>query len=246
MRLKELFEDIHVIKDVWTKEEADDRVANTAFRLEDRWKKYPSKLQFPVENFEVVQVRNAGIIVDWEIGLRNKLNGQFAAILNADQTSIKVGKKKIAGKATSVASVNANYLGQGLMQKLYQYLSDNGEILFSSTDQSVGGKKLWQKFVQENNENTFLVLALFEHSFSFVQSRNSFGRLRNAEGMSPLEFYEKNKSKNGVAIIIKADYDKLIKLAYLKSSGSSNPSYFVTLPKGHPLINEFNSIAFRP
>lgn len=54
------------------------------------------------------------------------------------------------------------------------------------------------------------------------------------------------KSKNGVAIIIKADYDKLIKLAYLKSSGRSNPSYFMTLPKGHPLINEFNSIAFRP
>ena len=144
MKLKELFEEIEVTRDAWTKDEADTRVVSTQSRFVT-WKKYKTAVEFADPEYEVVYNKNPGFIVDWEIGIRNKRTKEFVAVLNADEHNQTIDGINLKGKMTSVASIRHDFLGQGLMQKLYQYLLDKGDILFSSTDQSPGGKKVLQQ-----------------------------------------------------------------------------------------------------
>lgn len=242
MKLRELFEEIEVTRDAWTKDEADTRVVSTQSRF-DTWKKYKTTVEFADPDYEVVYNKNPGFIVDWEIGIRNKRTKEFVAVLNADQHNQTIDGINLKGKMTSVASVRHDFLGQGLMQKLYQYLLDKGDILFSSADQSPGGKKLWTKFAKANEATTFLVADInFVQTLLSTETTN-IGKFKNHADKTLLDFSIKDENK---PIAIKSAFNKMLKIAYANKLSGTNDSYFVTLPKSSPLLSKLEKVAFKP
>ena len=257
MKLRELFEEIEVSKDAWTKDEADTRVVSTQSRF-DTWKKYltnKTAVEFADPDYEVVYNKNPGFIVDWEIGIRNKRTKEFVAVLNADEHNQTIDGINLKGKMTSIASVRHDFIGQGLMQKLYQYLLDKGDILFSSTDQSPGGKKLWLKFIENNQDQTFLLINP-SLALDIATEYKQLSKFKSDQGKSILAFDGETKSDNPQPVIITATPQVLAKIAYHKKpsmrdrvlilNNRANDSYFVTLPKSSPLLSKLEKIAFKP
>lgn len=253
MKLRELFEEIEVSRDAWTKDEADTRVVSTQSRF-DTWKKYKTTVEFADPDYEVVYNKNPGIIFDWEIAIRNKRTKEFVAVLNADQHNQTIDGINLKGKMTSVASVRHDFLGRGLMQKLYQYLLDKGDILFSSADQSPGGKKLWLKFIENNQDETFLIMNP-SLALDIATGYKQLSKFKNDQGKSILTFDSETKN-NSQPVIIKATPQVLAKIAYYRKpsmrdgvlilNNRANDSYFVTLPKSSPLLSKLEKVAFKP
>jgi len=233
MRIKELLEDIVVDRAAYSKSDADSRV-DMLSQEKRKWKKIPSfaKAEFPLDEFEVVWDKNLGIFKTWEIVVRHIKSGEIAFSLRAEEEKIATDAGVVTGLSTDLASISNKYSGRGLGALLYQFLINNGQILFSSDVQSIGGKKLWLKMVEANNENTFLVVPVK----SPLLSSRAFSKLQIPK--------TKTKNKTWAAnVVIGGSNEDLLKLAYSKND--YNQSKLLIVPKDSAIFDKLNKIAFK-
>lgn len=230
MRLKDLLEDIVVDRNAYSKSDADSRV-DMLSQEKRKWKKVPFvKAEFPLDDFEVIWDKNLGIFKTWEIAVRHIKSGEIAFSLRAEEEKIATDAGVVTGLSTELAAVSNKYSGRSLGTILYQFLIDNGQILFSSDVQSIGGKKLWVKMVEANSENVFLVVP----GNSPLLSSKAFSQLQIPK--------TKTKNKTWTAnVVIGGSNKDLLKLAYAKND--YNQSKLLIVPKDSAVFNKLKKIA---
>lgn len=163
---KQFLEDIELDDRAYGRHDSDETVAfrqhsinkdkEYSERFKARWEKLP--VDFPIKGFEVWwgKPRYEGL-QSWNVVLLDTSQGKrtVAIDLSIDGHTIKLpvaagnapfGETsfgELHGVVTDVLSSSRKYRGKGLAPELYSTLVRNGQVLFSSTTQTTGGKSTW-------------------------------------------------------------------------------------------------------
>jgi hypothetical protein len=128
--------------------------------IDASWKKLPTEFEFSAPGFELrwkganPTAANAN---NFKLMLVDLKKEQTAVVIELKSKVAKVPGGVLHGVITDSLSARAEYRGSGLVLKVYEALVKNGQVLFSSTVQTTGSRKLWENLVRSGVGEAFVL-----------------------------------------------------------------------------------------
>lgn len=149
MKLRELLREIDHDDSVYSKE-ASSKVVNFPLKAADGWKHLMN-----VDQYEVLWRQKTIAKEYFQIVL--KADDRPGILLEVKIKVVKVPGGSLHGVFPDSLSSHEKLRGTGLALKLYNALIEHGQVLFSSTAQTTGSRKLWEQLVNIHKSSAFVL-----------------------------------------------------------------------------------------
>lgn len=125
------------------------------YKLDGEWKKLSLKQQLD-SHFELYW-KGYPQSEHFKIAVYDPKAKITAVVVELKTTSLKLPGGTLTGMISTNLFSNETYRGKGLPFLAYSSLINNGQVLVSSHEQTSGSRKLWEKLVQANLGEVFVV-----------------------------------------------------------------------------------------
>ena len=122
--------------------------AKTDFPIDNTWE--------PLTEIEGHSVVWRQVVKEYRVAMLDKKT-QPMFLLELMVKKVKVSGGTLTGVVTSTLSSKEEYRGKGYAIKIYEALTQHGQVLFSSNSQTTGSRLLWEKLVKNNLSHAFVL-----------------------------------------------------------------------------------------